>query len=197
MEKSHVGFAWNHAKFDAVTRNAVRSATSLALLASKTAFGYVRIETRANYHAQCPVICFLILSCGHQCSSVCGEICPEGQSCQQCVDELIKNMMIDYIMGFFYAKIDLDGIFYIISSCDHILTLENINGHMEMFEYYIIFSDTKAENPIIALKSSSVSFSISELKNCFLCQKLFHKINRYGRIVRRVWIDEATKEFIV
>jgi len=62
MEESHVGFAWNRAKFDAVTRVAVRSATNLVLLASKTAPGLVHIGARANYHAQYPVTCFHALN---------------------------------------------------------------------------------------------------------------------------------------
>ena len=62
MEKSHVGFAWSRAKFDAVTRVAVKSAMNLVLLASKSAPGLVHIGVRANYHAQYPVTCFHALN---------------------------------------------------------------------------------------------------------------------------------------
>ncbi|KAL9595912.1 MAG: hypothetical protein Q9179_004794 [Wetmoreana sp. 5 TL-2023] len=72
-----------------------------------------------------------------------------------------------------------------------------MDGHMDISKYYTMSSDTNIENPIIALKSSSVPFSTSELKNCPLCRKPLRNINRYGRIVRRAWIDEATKKFIV
>ena len=145
----------------------------------------------------CSKRCTLALSCGHQCPSICGEICPEVQHCQQCADESVKDMMVDYIMGSSYANIDLDESPCIIPSCGHILTLESMDGHMEMSKYYTVSDDTNVENPIIALKSSSVPFSTSELKNCPLCRKPLRNINRYGRIVRRAWIDEATKKFIV
>lgn len=105
--------------------------------------------------------------------------------------------MVDYIMGSSYAEIDLDESPCIIPSCGHILTLESMDGHMEMHKYYILSDDPNAENQIIALRSSSVPFSALELKNCPLCRKPLRDINRYGRIVRRAWIDEATKKFIV
>jgi len=145
----------------------------------------------------CSKGCSLKLSCGHECPSVCGEICPEARYCQKCAGKSIKDMTVDYIMGSTYAEIDLDENPCIIPSCGHILTLESMDGHMEIAKYYTISDDTNAENSIIALKSSSVPFSTSELKSCPMCRSPLRNINRYGRIVRRAWIDEATKKFIV
>ncbi|KAL9012461.1 MAG: hypothetical protein Q9173_002777 [Seirophora scorigena] len=154
----HVGSAWSRAKFGAVTRSAARNATSLVYLASKTAPGPV--------HIGCP--------------SVCGEICPDARYCQKCGDKSVKDTMVDYIMGSTYAEINLDDNPYIVPSCGHLLTLESMDGHMEISSYYTVSDDPCVENSIIGLKSSP-------LRN----------INRYGRIVRRAWIDEATKKFIV
>ncbi|KAI4145818.1 MAG: hypothetical protein LQ340_006150 [Diploschistes diacapsis] len=177
MEISHVGCAWSHARFGAVIHAVAKNATSLALPASKTALGLVHIGAPANYHAQYPVTCFHVLNA--------------------CADKSVKDMMVDYIMGSSYAEIDLDESPCLVPSCGHILTLESMDGHMDMSKYYTMSSDTDAENPIIALKSSSVPFATSDLKNCPLCRKPLRNINRYGRIVRRAWIDEATKKFIV
>ncbi|MCJ1347634.1 hypothetical protein MMC31_005862 [Peltigera leucophlebia] len=179
---SHVDSAQSRARFVVVTLDAARSATSPVCLASKTAPGPVHIRARANCHAQFP------------CPSVCGEICPETRYCQKCADKSVKGMMVDYIMGSRYAEIDLDETPCIIPSCGHILTLESMDGHMELAKYYNI---SDADNSIIALKSNSVPFSTSDLKNCPMCRKPLRNINRYGRIVRRAWIDEATKKFIV
>ena len=145
----------------------------------------------------CSKRCSSTLSCGHQCPSVCGEICPEVQYCQQCADPSVKDLMVDYIMGSSYAELELDESPCIIPSCGHILTLESMDGHMGLSEYYTMSSNADNEDPIIALKSNSVPFSASELKNCPICRKPLRNINRYGRIVRRAWIDEATKKFIV
>lgn len=69
-----------------------------------------------------------------------------------------------------------------------------MDGQMELAKYYTI---SDADKTIIALKSNSVPFSTSDLKNCPMCRKPLRNINRYGRIVQRAWIDEATKKFIV
>lgn len=107
-------------------------------------------------------------------------------------------MMVDYIMmDSTYAETDLDENPCIVPSCGHIITLESMDLHMEIAKYYVVSSDATPEDPIIALKSSSVPFSASEPKNCPMCRNPLRNINRYGRIVRRAWIDEATKKFIV
>lgn len=141
--------------------------------------------------------CSLRLSRGHECPSVCGEICPEARYCQKCADKSVKDTIVDHIMGSTYAKIDLDEIPCIVPFYGHILTLERMDGHMEIANYYTVSDDTSVENSIIGLKSRSVRFSTSELKNCPLCRSPLRNINRYSRIVRRAWIDEATKKFIV
>lgn len=144
----------------------------------------------------CSKRCTSTLSCGHQCPSVCGERCPDAQYCQKCAEKSVKDLMVDYIMGSSYADVDLDESPCIIPSCGHVLTMESMDGHMEMSKYYVLSSDPDAEDPIIALKSSSTPFT-SEPKNCPMCRRPLRDINRYGRIVRRAWIDEATKKFIV
>ena len=60
MGVSHVGSAWSRAKFGVVTRVAVRNATSLVFLASKTALGLVHIAARATCYVRCLVICFRV-----------------------------------------------------------------------------------------------------------------------------------------
>ncbi|KAI4239984.1 MAG: hypothetical protein L6R40_005416 [Gallowayella cf. fulva] len=145
----------------------------------------------------CSKRCSLTLTCGHQCPSVCGEMCPEARYCQKCAGKSVKDTMVDYILGSTYAEIDLDESPCIVPSCGHILTLESMDGHMEIANYYNISDDTSIENSIVGLKSQSLPFSTSELKNCPMCRNPLRNINRYGRIVRRAWIDEATKKFIV
>lgn len=72
-----------------------------------------------------------------------------------------------------------------------------MDGHIEIAKYYTISDNTNGENPIIGLKSRSVPFSTLELKNYPIYRIPLRNINRYSRIVRRAWIDEATKKFIV
>ncbi|CAF9942307.1 hypothetical protein IMSHALPRED_003470 [Imshaugia aleurites] len=183
MKASRVGYAWSRAKYGVAIRGAAKNAPSLAFLASKIVPGPALTEAGANCPARCP--------------SVCGEICPEARYCQTCAEKSVKDIMVDYIMGSTYAEIDLDETPCIVPSCGHILTLESMDGHMEIAKHYTISDDTNTGDSIVALKSSSVPFSASELKNCPICRMPLRNINRYGRIVRRAWIDEATKKFIV
>lgn len=145
----------------------------------------------------CSERCPKMLVCGHQCPSVCGEICPEAPYCQQCADSSVKERMVDYIMGYTYANLDLDESPCIIPSCGHILTLESMDGHMSMSDFYTISEEPSNQGYITGLRSRVEPFSIADLKNCPMCRSPLRNINRYGRIIRRAWIDEATKKFIV
>lgn len=141
----------------------------------------------------CSVRCPKMLSCGHQCPSICGEICPSVRHCQICADPSIKQTVVDFILSSTFEEINLDVEPCIIPSCGHILTLESMDGHMNMSDFYIMDD----EGSISDLKNSAEPFSASEMKSCPTCRGPLQNLNRYGRIVRRAFIDEATKKFIV
>lgn len=145
----------------------------------------------------CSERCAKRLACGHQCPSVCGEICPEVKYCQECGLSPVKEMMVDYIMSCSYGDVDLNESPCIIPSCGHILTLESMDGHMSMLDFYSISQEPSSQGHITGLKSRVEPFSVADLKKCPMCRSPLRNINRYGRIVRRAWIDEATKKFIV
>ena len=50
--------------------------------------------------------------------------------------------MVDHIIGSTCAKIDLDEIPCIVPSYGHILTLESMDSHMEIANYYTVSDDT-------------------------------------------------------
>jgi hypothetical protein len=133
------------------------------------------------------------LTCGHQCPSVCGEVCPDVSCCQDCSQPAIKDMEVDFIMGATFGEVDLDENPCIIPPCGHILTLESMDGHMSMSDFYI----SDVDGSIVGLKNSNEPFSASDLKTCPTCRGPLRSINRYSRIVRRALIDESTKKFIV
>ncbi|KAI4286103.1 MAG: hypothetical protein L6R38_000158 [Xanthoria sp. 2 TBL-2021] len=68
---------------------------------------------------------------------------------------------------------------------------------MDMREYYEYGVDTSGNEVITAAKDSSQPLSVTLQKNCPDCRAPIRNIHRYRRIARRVWIDEATKKFIV
>ncbi|OBT49192.1 hypothetical protein VE00_00081 [Pseudogymnoascus sp. WSF 3629] len=92
-----------------------------------------------------------------------------------------------------FEEVDLDEDPCIIPPCGHILTLESMDGHMSMSDFYSF----NAEGSIIDVKNSAEPFSSSEMKSCPTCRGPLRNLNRYSRIVRRALIDESTKKFIV
>ena len=136
-----------------------------------------------------------MLSCSHRCPSVCGELCPSARYCQECAHESVKELEVDYIMQSTYAEIDLDVNPVVVPPCGHLLTIESMDGHMQMSAFF----ELSPTNPIdvVDLKNASKPFEAGDLKGCPLCRKPLRSINRYGRIVRRAFVDEATKKFIV
>jgi hypothetical protein len=141
----------------------------------------------------CSERCTNMLACGHRCPSICGEVCPGVAYCQICAHPAIKEMVVDYILSSSYKEVDLDTDPCIIPACGHILTLESMDGHMSMSDFYI----SNVEGSIVALKNSAEPFSASGMKSCPTCRAPLRNLNRYGRIVRRALIDESTKKFIV
>ncbi|KAF1994313.1 P-loop containing nucleoside triphosphate hydrolase protein [Amniculicola lignicola CBS 123094] len=141
----------------------------------------------------CSERCKNVLACGHQCPSICGEVCPGVAFCQICAHPDIKATVVDFILSSTFEEVDLDTNPCIIPPCGHTLTLESMDGHMSMSDFYV----SNVEGSIVALKNSSKPFSAFGMKSCPTCRAPLRNLNRYSRIVRRALIDEATKKFIV
>ncbi|KAI0973338.1 hypothetical protein F4678DRAFT_24984 [Xylaria arbuscula] len=142
----------------------------------------------------CSKRCEQLLSCGHQCPSLCGESCPDPKYCQVCCVEDIKSTVVDFIMGTEYHEVDLDEDPCIFPDCGHFLTKNNMDSLMDLKAHYKM---SPLEDSIpIALANSSTPFSMDEVKTCPSCRGSLRNIARYGKIVRRAILDEATKKFI-
>lgn len=144
-------------------------------------------------HVPCSLRCEKMLSCGHQCPSVCGEACPLEKFCQTCGSEDIKDTQVDFIVGETYKEVDLDSNPCVFPQCGHFLTIENMDAQMDLKKHYVV---DEMEKPIL-ISSSSEPFSIEDIKVCAICRGSLRNISRYGRLVRRALIDQATKKFIL
>ncbi|QDS72075.1 hypothetical protein FKW77_003074 [Venturia effusa] len=127
--------------------------------------------------------------------STCGESCPSVKFCQVCTsDEDVKTTIVDFIEMSTYEEIDLNANPIIVPPCEHFLTAQSMDAQMSMNKYYEMDDDDK----IIGVKDTlSVPFSIDEIKRCATCRGSLRSIGRYGRLIRRAMLDEATKRFIV
>lgn len=124
--------------------------------------------------------------------SICGEECPDATYCQECGSEDIKSVVVDYLEGQQYHEIDLDEDPCVFPQCGHIITRLNLDGYMDMKAHYNISPDGTP----VSILSGSQPFSMDEVKVCPACRGPLRGLARYGRIVRRAMLDEATKKFI-
>jgi AAA domain len=143
-------------------------------------------------HLPCSKRCAKLLGCGHQCPSICGELCPGFKFCQICAPEEMKQVVVDYITMEQYQDIDLDADPVIVPDCGHLLLKSTMDGVMAMADHY----DVSADGALTGIKASSEPFSMSELKLCPSCRGSLRNIARYGRVVRRALLDEQTKKFM-
>ncbi|KAI2471927.1 hypothetical protein F4781DRAFT_63806 [Annulohypoxylon bovei var. microspora] len=142
----------------------------------------------------CSKRCEKLLGCGHQCPSICGEACPDKKFCQTCCSEDVKKVMVDFIMGTEYHEIDLNDDPCVFPDCGHFITKTNMDGIMDLKAHYTMSTD-ESPNPT-AIGNASEPFSVEEVKVCPTCRGSLRNIARYGRIVRRAMLDEATKKFV-
>ncbi|KAG8357677.1 hypothetical protein FVEN_g4422 [Fusarium venenatum] len=137
--------------------------------------------------------------CGHEvyvkcCPSICGEVCPSSKFCQICATEDIKSVCVDFIMMTEYRDIDLDEEPCVFPNCGHFLAVSSMDGQMDMVAHYTLDADGL---PTQILRSSEpFSLDGQDIKSCATCRGSLRSISRYGRIVRRAMLDEATKKFI-
>ncbi|KAI0409117.1 hypothetical protein F4802DRAFT_615645 [Xylaria palmicola] len=137
----------------------------------------------------CSKRCAQRLPCGHQCPSLCGEICPEPKYCQICAPAEIRAMVVDMLEMKEYHEIDLDAEPCIFPDCMHVLTVTSMDGQLGMNDHYEIADDGR----INGIKELEVPVQI---KSCPTCRGNLRNISRYGRLVREALLEESTKRFI-
>lgn len=140
--------------------------------------------------------CTESLACGHQCPSICGEICPSEEYCRACASDTVLDATVDLVSMETYREIDLDTKPCLFLSCGHIFTVETLDGQMALSEHYEMKKVGGIDVPV-AVKGDSKPLSYEKPKTCPTCRGSLRNISRYGRIVRRSLLDESTKKFIV
>ncbi|EFY85817.1 NF-X1 finger and helicase domain protein, putative [Metarhizium acridum CQMa 102] len=121
-------------------------------------------------------------------------LCPDIKFCQSCAPEDIKSVCVDFLEMKEYRDIDLDQDPCIFPDCGHFLTVASMDGQMDMMSHY----DTDENGMPVGIYKKSEPFSMDGVgvRVCATCRGSLRNIARYGRIVRRAILDEATKKFI-
>ena len=149
----------------------------------------------------CDEACKRQLKCGHGCPSstcftpcawagsytfiVCGEPC-EQQTCVKCLPEERKADIVDFIMQRRLDEIDLSSgdisERLIKLECGHIFTVETLDGHCTMSEYY----ESNALGAFTSTKAPPVKFQ--RPPSCPTCRGPITAL-RYGRVTKRANLD--------
>ncbi|KAF8128159.1 hypothetical protein EV363DRAFT_1585143 [Boletus edulis] len=133
----------------------------------------------------CDRRCEKVLRCGHQCPSVCGEDCTI-QVCPECASEDQKAQIADFIMQRPLAEVDpdqetLDEMVITIPSCRHTFTVETLDGHCGMSEFY----SCGANGKWLGLLSPT---GYRRPPTCPTCRSEI-TAPRYGRVFKRANLD--------
>ncbi|KAI0056438.1 hypothetical protein BV25DRAFT_1872764 [Artomyces pyxidatus] len=133
----------------------------------------------------CDVPCRRILPCGHPCPSVCGEPCAS-QICVSCLPQDRRSDIVDFILQRSLEDIDLsleDVSERLISlECGHTFTMETLDGHCGMANYYEI-------DPLgnfLGTKAPPTSYQTPP--SCPTCRGPISAL-RYGRVTKRATLD--------
>ncbi|KAI0043384.1 hypothetical protein FA95DRAFT_405685 [Auriscalpium vulgare] len=150
-------------------------------------------------HEQCPVLCGSIcsrlpcdepcekpLACGHPCPSVCGEPCG-GQACVTCLAPDRKAAVVDFIMQRTLEDVDPwsgDPTERLITlECGHIFTVETLDGHCHMSDYYEVDAMTGG-----FLQTKAPPTDYQTPPSCPTCRGPITAL-RYGRVTKRATLD--------
>ena len=126
----------------------------------------------------CDKRCTLLLECGHQCPSVCGEACPSLDYCQVCGSK--GDAMVDLITGASYSEVDLATDPILCLSCHHFFVMSTLDGHMELGEFY---NKNEVGEWVSAVPMDKAIY-LTKPKTCPECRCVASNLVRYGRVTK-------------
>ncbi|KAI3610997.1 hypothetical protein WG66_013798 [Moniliophthora roreri] len=116
---------------------------------------------------------------------ICGEPC-SSQKCVECLDAADKTDVVDFIMQRTLAEVaGSDDICdrLITLECGHMFTVETLDGHCHMSDYYEVDMNTGS---YVAMKAPPVDFQSPP--TCPTCRNPV-TARRYGRVTKRANLD--------
>lgn len=142
----------------------------------------------------CSRRCMLLLDCGHQCPSICGEACPAVKYCQTCCPEedLLMTPLPTRSGMEDYRDVNLDEDPCIFPPCGHFQTRSFMDWQLRIRDSYNLGDDGLPSST----KGTVRPFSTQEVPCCIRCRSSLHDIRRYGRITRGPLLDGPLKEFL-
>ncbi|CAG8179548.1 unnamed protein product [Penicillium salamii] len=144
-------------------------------------------------HRPCSKRCNKRLRCGHQCPSVCGEVCPQFFCCQLCGNKDVKDREVDPVLKSKYSDINLNNTPCLFPECGHFVTIQTMDTHMEMASHYGMDNQGRPSSP----RNPPTPFCFQSFKRCPTCLSLLKSFVRYSRLTHRAAFDESVKKLNV
>ncbi|KAF9428398.1 hypothetical protein BGZ94_002538 [Podila epigama] len=141
----------------------------------------------------CNKRCELKLTCGHQCPSVCGEVCPAQRFCVVCKDPKTMSLQVDLIMQENLDQVDVDEDPVLVLNCGHAFTMTTLDSMMEMDHYYNAVRDPKTDNTTFDSKLPLPNETVSQV-TCPSCRKPIMRLCRYGRRIKDAQLSMRLKK---
>ncbi|KAF9023025.1 P-loop containing nucleoside triphosphate hydrolase protein [Hymenopellis radicata] len=121
-----------------------------------------------------------------KCGTFCGEPC-DNQTCPECLSDSRKTDIVDFIMQRTLAELDLTspdiGERIITLQCGHFFTVESLDGHCHIRDYYEVDELTGS---CVGMKEPPTDFQ--NPPSCPTCRGPITAL-RYGRITKRATLD--------
>ncbi len=136
--------------------------------------------------------CTKKLSCGHQCPSLCGEVCPD-RYCFECTTDDKKAHIADMICFTRYEDLSVDEDPIIVLPCGHFYTTSTLDGLFGMVQAY----KTDPQGNYTGIKSLLENCQDVKPKTCPDCRAVVHSIKRYGRLLSFVRLRVLERKHIM
>ncbi|GLA69291.1 hypothetical protein AtubIFM55763_009243 [Aspergillus tubingensis] len=112
--------------------------------------------------------------------------------CRLCCGPEILEQNVDLIELKAYKDVDIDQDPLVFLSCGHFYTASSLDGIMGMSEHYEVESST---GRLLGPKLTHRLLESGRPKGCPQCRAPLRDIDRYNRIIKQAFLDEATKKF--
>lgn len=140
-------------------------------------------------------------SCGHQCPGLCGEACLSSDYCRECGPFVRHyNDIVDLIMHGSLGEHDPNDSPLIRLGCGHAITVETLDGILELSKFYTSYiqdNDTIVWTAVKQLDPDAVGGDWASKYKCPHCRFLVvGGINRYGRVLKYAQARSAELKFL-
>lgn len=156
----------------------------------------------------CDNRCQKLIECGHQCPGLCGEKCLDKKFCVECVRQNAdhtkntSDQVVDMILFSKLNEISYEDLPLIQLDCDHVFTMETLDGILDIGSYYTTneHGTRTLAIPISDLQEKEVGpFAISNEGHpkCPTCKRHISNVHRYKRATSLFSLTTLQRKWIL